>query len=696
MSNCTVTVQQTLARYVVAGTRAGNGVLRGYTLDGQLDTTFNATGTIPGEYNTGIANGLYNLVCDSYNRLYIAYKNGSTISIVRLTSNGYLDATFNSTGIISSAITNADSASQICISLDAFSNIVVAAHINDGADKIAVKSYDSTGTLVYSQLNITYFTGPVLTSIVAKTDGSIVLGGYQSGNNPMWVARVTSAGILDPEFGNGTYTGVMIFNVAVAVQTARVLQGLSVRYDGQLSEVGYELVGGIKTPYVARSYASPYQQAIPITPNQAAIGTVDQTLGKSGVPVPIVRMFQQFKKYTQSLLVAAREGLRSTTVNGITYFASPGADAACNQVAQAVAMQDVNTYIIALDGATSDGGQSNIFINEFDVNGNPILIFNTTGQATLPHYYENEYVRDMVTFTTIDGINKAILVGYVTNTALSTTNSVVWQYNLTTVGLDTGFGGFNGDPLGIAFGGGQQAQAVGKQSLGRIIVSGLDQSGNGLILGYTLVGKKDMSFGINGSSSFTQGTTGLYTHAIDTQNRILIAYNDGDNVVVARILADGSALDSSFGTAGSVTNQITGISGNSNIKITIDANGKIIVAAVNNSGVDTVLKRYTSAGIIDVTLTVTSANLGGITSLTLARLLANTNGNIIVVGYDNTTNDQLIMFQTLPDLTSLDSGFNDTGTPGYLKYIVSSGTSQVVTDAIMHPDGRIIAVGSEN
>lgn len=700
MSNCAMTVQQTLGRFLVAGTRNGNGVLRAYTISGVLDTTFNATGTIPGEYNTGVANGLYNLVADSFDRLYIAYKNGSNVDIVRLASNGYLDASFsNGTGIISSAIINADNAAQVRIVLDSVGNVVAAAHINDGSNKIAVVAWDTTGAiLIYPQLNISYFTAPVLTSLVAKTSGKVLLGGYQSGNNPMWVTQITTTGVLDSSYGNGIFPGVLLFDVSGSAQTSRVLQGLSVRYDGELSEVGYELALGIKTPYAARSYSSPYQQAIPIAPLAVPVGKIDQTLGKSGVPIHIVRMFQQFKKYKKEVFDVRNKkgGLRSITVNGITFFASPDADAACNQVAQAVAMQDVDTYVIALDGATASGGQSKIFINEFDVNGAVDTSFNGTGQAQVPHYYENEYVRDMVTFTTPAGIHKAILAGYANNATLGKTNAVLWQYNLTSVGLDTSFGGFNGDPAGIVFGGGQQAHVVGQQSIGRIIVSGLDQSGNGLMRGYTSAGKLDTSFGARNSGFFSQGTTGIYTHAIDTQNRIVIAYNDGsNNVAVARILADGSGLDSSFGTGGLVTDKISGISGNSNMKVTLDSSNQVIVAAVTNSGVDTVLKRYTNAGIIDITLTVTSANLGGITSLTLARLLSNTNGNLVAVGWDNTTNDQLIIFQTAPDLTSLDAGFNDTGTPGYLKYIVSTGLSQVANDALIHPDGRIIVVGSE-
>jgi len=698
MSNCSMVAQQTLGRYIVAGTSltGGYGVLRAYTLDGLLDATFHSTGSTPGEYNTGIVSGLYSLLVDECDRIYIAYKNGTSIDVVRLAANGYLDASFNSTGVISSVISNADDASQVRIVVDSFGNIVIATHINDGSNKIALVAYDTTGTaLVYSQVNLTNLIDPVLTCLYAKTGGKIELSGYQSGDNSMWVARISSIGTLDESFGVNL-DGLMQFSIAGTAQTSRVLQSFSVRSDGNLSEIGYELVGGVKTPYIARSYDSTYQKFVPISSNQRAVGTIDNTLGRAGDS--IIMMFNSFKKYKQEVMDARRVGLRSTTINGIEFYASFGADATYNQVAQTIAMQDVNTFVVALDGGATAAGDSQIFINEFDVNGVVDTSFNGTGQASITHYYENEYVRDMVTFSTIAGVNKAILVGYATNTALASSNSLIWQYDLTNVTLDTSFGGFNGSPLGIAFSSGKEAHVVGMQSNNRIIVSGLDQSGNGLVLGYTSLGKIDKSFGVNGSGSTTQGTTGIYTHAIDTENRIVIAYNDGsDNVAISRILADGSALDSSFGAGGSVTDQMSGISGNTNIQVAIDANNQVVAAAV--VGTTFVIYRYSADGTTaPEKLTIAASDIGGIdisSIYTISKLIIDTSGQAIVTGYDAypTPNNTVVMRAT-PTLSGLDT--TDFNAPdGYIAYQVAIGNSQVVTDSLIHPDGRIVLTGWE-
>ncbi len=232
--------------------------------------------------------------------------------------------------------------------------------------------------------------------------------------------------------------------------------------------------------------------------------------------------------------------------------------------------------------------------------------------------------------------------------------------------------------------------------MGRIIASGIGQDGNDLILAYTPSGKLDKTFASGGY--YTQGINPMYTHVIDSLDNIVIAYNDGsNNVAVARILADGSGLDQNFGSSGLVTSKISGIFGNTNMRIAIDGNGKIIVAAVNNVGVDIVVKRYNMNGSIDVTFTLLSSMLGGNTNVTISQLLIDTDDKIIVVGADAVTQNKIIVARMIASLSALDITFNqDPKTPGYIKYLVGAGATQVATDAMISPSGNIIIVGSKN
>ena len=681
----TVALQQTMSRYIVAGQNsAGHGALFAFTNSGILDVTFNSNGTAltggggitPGIFDTGVSQPIYGFVADQYDRLLIAYRNGTGIDLVRLTSAGQLDTTFGSNGTITAAIpTNADSSTQIHLALDASGNIVIAAHVTvSGTPKIAVKAYaNGSGTVIAAtEFDISGLTSPTLTSLVTTTDGKVLVAGYQSSSNQMWVARiVNSAGAygLDTTFApSASIPGIMQFQFDTAgTVTARALNSIAIYGDGEIAMVGTETDTATSpniNPFLAMAYNTPYI-AVPIAQDSKPIGTNDITLGASST---------------------------SATNLGVTFFGNSTGTAAAGQVARAVALENNANIVVALDGGTiGSPTPSNIFINLFNIDGTLNTTFNTTGQQTITQIYQNQFVRDMITYTTVSGVNKAILVGYVTNTTLSITDSLVLKYNLTTAAIDTTFGGYDGNPAGVAFGDAKQAFVVGRQSTGRVIVGGLNQAGAGLLLGYTSNGKLDYSFGTNGY--FTQGTTGIYTHAIDTSNRIVVAYNDGsNNVNLARILADGSGLDTSFNSTGIVTSAITGISGNTNMKVVVDGSGNVYVAAVTSAGANIVINKYTSSGSLTTSLTITSTNLGGLTGFTIGRLLVDSNGKIIVAAY---TTAKTIFIRTTTALAFPDSTFNPSGTPGYLSYAVAAASPQVVADALIHPDGRIIAVGSE-
>lgn len=667
----TVAVEQSLRRLVVAG-KNGNGVLRAYQPDGTLDTTFNSLGSTPGEYSTGYPYGIWALACDQYDRLLIAYqKDGTDVDLARLNSNGVLDTSFGTNGIVSAVITGIDNETEIRVALDSSGNIIVASHFNDGANKVGIRSYSSTGISNYAQLNITTLTNAELTDLQTTEDGKVLVVGYQSGNNAMWVARVTSGGALDTTFGGGD--GIMTFTVAAAAQTSRVLHALSVRYDGRLSLVGQETTGGVKTPFIARAYNEPYQDEVTQSPNSDAIGTRDITFGAT-----------------------------SDADDRVSFFAYPATGAAQAQIARSVALQGNNKIFVALDGQDTTNTQSRVFINAFDIDGILDTSFSTDGQVEVPHVYANEYVRDMIVFSQ-DSVWKAIVAGYATSGApLSATGSWLMQYNLTTPGVDTTFGGLFSDGSGTAFGDIKELHTVGRQSTGRIITGGLNFDGTtGMLLGYSSIGRLDKSFGTEGYYT-SDSTKGIYAQVIDSSDRVIIAYRDGsDRVAVSRIKADGSGLDTTFGTAGTVAiaDRITGLTSDTNIRVAIDQNGKIVVVAVNNTGIDYAFKRYTTAGVLDVSFATTGL-LGGVTVASIGRLLIDTDGKPVVVGaVTDGSGKWMIVVRLTATLSGLDTTtFNTDGTDGYLKYKIDSTktTSRQATSGVIHNDGRIIGVGYED
>ncbi len=670
----TVAIQQTLGRYILAGAKTGgNGALYAFTNTGAIDTTFNSGGTTPGVFDTGVATGVYALISDIFDRLIIAYKNGSGIDVVRLTSAGQIDTTFGTSGIITGAIANADDATQVHVSFDVSGNIVVAAHVSTGGGQVAVKAYtNSSGTVVETQFNITTLTSPVLTGLIATSDGNALLSGYQSGSNDMWVARVNNnsgAYQLDATFGTG---GIFQFaNDVAGTVTARNLTSIAIYPDGEIVTVGTETDTANSpniSPFISQAFNTPFTTQIAICQDSKAVGTNDTTLGASST---------------------------AATALGVVFYASSGAtDATSGQVARAIALQDDANILVAVDGAVSNGGTtSDIFLKMFTIDGTPQTTFGTAGQQTILSSYQNQFVNDMVTFSTVAGVHKAIIAGYVTNTNLgSARGSLLLQYNLDTQALDA-FGGFNGNVAGTACGDCKQINAVGLQSTGRIIATGLDQNDAGVLLGYTTAGKLDTSFGVGGGY-FATGTTGLYTHAIDTQNRIVIAYQDGStDANFARFLADGSGLDTSF--AGGSINSSQATYGTNGMRVAVDTSNNVYAVAVASTYASLTVYAYSGTDGSTLYSAFTTNLSSSLTHFVISKLLIDEQGRVIVVGYDTNgaAADQLVIVCVLADLSGLDPSFNTTG---YVKYAVSTGTtSQVATDAMIHPDGRILIIGSE-
>ena len=732
----TVVIEQSLGRYIVAGKNASGAILYAYTgllnpadltkSIGLADTTFNAvvssdpaSGT-PGYYQIPTTNGIYCLISDQWDRLIFAVLDNTTnnIDLYRLTPTGELDATFGSNGVVASVFSSSNSgsgfdASSIRVVLDSntaapthASNIVVAAYVYDGVhnDQINIAAYDngtSTGAGVNGAIWTNAFAIPnlvvngtptynktmSLTALAATSDNNVLvlgnilgttnLGGLQS---PTWIARLANTA----QGGTYSFTGTTfnpsgnipgIFeysNTTLGDQTPyNVYNAMTVRPDGRIGVIGYEensADGGTSIPTVLRVYDTPYTVEEIQFLGSKIIGTNDITFGAS---------------------------LANSNALGIAFFGIGSSLASYGQVARAIALQDDNNLVVAIDGGNvASPTTSHIFINKFDNDGILNPSFNSTGQATisLPYQNQNQNVQDMVTFTTVAGVHKAILAGYVHNTTLNSYDSLLLQYDLDAAALDSSFGGFNGNLAGIAFGDGQQINVVGRQTTGRIIAAGQSQNNLGLLLGYTAAGKLDNSFATGGYLT-VPASTALFAQAVDTDNRLVIAYRGaGDTVWIARYVADGSTTD----IAPTDTTISVGALHDNYMRVAVDASNNIYVAATDGA---TVVKVVAYNGITGAVLHAAFALPISVTAFTIAQLIIDTNGNATVVGYNASGTKQVVITRVLADLSDLDTTFNPSPAPipGCLKYVVAAGSSlQQATDALIHPDGRIIVVGAEN
>jgi uncharacterized delta-60 repeat protein len=695
-------VQQTPSRYLVAGQdhETGYMTLWAFTDDGKPDLTFNCLGSAeqgratPGFFQLPVHVNLYAIATDEYDRIYLAVRNTlfDMLYVMRLTSFGQIDTNFGLVDVMQGC----DDDAQIRLSFDASGNVVVAAHILGRVEPamtpspyIAVAGINQYGQIIHNQCNFTVPNDPTLTNFIATSDGKLLIAGYQSaGEHLMWVAQVTLDDqnyILDTTFNPlgsyGNIPGIMQFSFQEGV-IANNLTSFEIYPGGQISILGTQ-TDASQLGFISRAYdAIDITQEI-ICQNSKPLGTNDLTFGVANPPV-----------------------------NGIEFLAITRSSALPGQAAQAVALQNDATILVAIDGQLDpeeSDDPSKIFLNIFTVDGLLDTQFDggfAPGQAIILEKYQDQYVRDMLAFSSSDGIDKTLMTGYVTNQALGSNNLFLAQYVVTpeSPGLDQSFGGYNGDALGIVLAtGSSQGFTVHRQSIGRIIVTGFDPGNSaGIVQGYTPSGLLDESFGVGGY--FTQGYTGIYVSLIDSLDRILIAYNDGNgNLIISRILADGSGLDQTFGIDGTLFipfNDESGLplSSNNSFNIVFDTQENILLAAILQEGTIIAIDKFDVDGQDCTASSSFDATRFGeiLDNFRIGSLLINQQSHLVVAGAEN---NNILVFQIVQDdpdhlgFLVLDANFNAADTPGYIRYNIDDELQTTITDGLIHPDGRYIFIG---
>ena len=233
---------------IIAGGTSFNGVTASegdfavirYKNDGALDASFNGSGivTVPLRSGVGTAVALGPdgkiIQAGSSNNGDMLLQPDHDFALVRYESNGILDATFNSTGIVTTNLGgNRDFGRAVVLQPDG--NIVVAgsSNIGGGDSRFAVVRYTVTGTLDSS------FSGGIVTTAVGnrsggaavalQPDGKVVVGGVSDNN--FAVVRYQDDGTLDTSF-NGT--GIVTTSINIqASATSVVLQS-----DGKIVVAG--------------------------------------------------------------------------------------------------------------------------------------------------------------------------------------------------------------------------------------------------------------------------------------------------------------------------------------------------------------------------------------------------------------------------------------------------------------------------
>ena len=709
-----VAIDKTGRIYVAGYTSSSNGTgidfaIARYTPAGILDTSFGTAGT--GKVVTAISAGsgtdeITAMTIDSTGRVDVAGftsvgTNEIEFVVARYTSAGILDTSFGSgTGRTITAFgTNQDIARALTI--DASGNIVVVGSTSNGSSTdFAVARYTTNGTPDPNFGNngkmTTDFEGFNDTAVGVTTNsaGQIIVAGTAStsGKNEFAVARYTTAGILDPTFGAG---GEVMTSFGSA--TNDVPSGVAMDNTGRIIVVGSTIstTNGTSQFAVAR-----YTSAGVLDPTFGAGG--ETTLSVGGV--------------TSGANAATLDGSGRIVAAG---FASNGSN---NDFAVARFLNDMPPVI------TSNGGgpTASVSVPEFttavttvtatDPDPNTTFAYSISGGADGSQFTINP-ATGVLTFTAgpnfaaptdsnHDNVYNVIVQvsdGYQTAVqAIAVTVTFVPQPPTFSSGtaLDPTFG-VNGVqatalPTSISILG-QNGQNIAVDASGRFVVAGKSAGNNFAITRYLPTGAIDTNFGTNGSVTTAIGSDSLAGQCvtIDSSGNILVGgFLNGSSTAfaIARYTPAG-ALDTTFGVNGI---QITSIGTNAQVEaLTFDGAGNIIAVgkATVGSRIDIIVARYSSGGFLDTTFgssgTVTAA-LGS--SCNADSVIANSSG-IVIAGEELIGSQQVMIVARFTTAGVLDSTFNATGVA---TATIGSGSSNANVVAIDSSNRIVIGGGGSS
>lgn len=383
-----VTIQSD-GKIVVAGTAVINErdhcIIARYTSAGALDTTFDTDGVVTTAIGT--SSGIYDLVLQSDGKIVVAGKSDGKFAVARYTSAGVLDTTFGSSGVVT--ITIGSSASAHAVAIQSDGKIVITGKVMvDGQMQCALARYSAAGVL-----DATFGTSGIVqtvvghraqaTAIALQSDGKIVIGGWaSSGHEQFMLARYTTAGVLDDTFGAG---GIVITSIG--------------GYFGHVNDLKIQSDGKILAAGVVRiksAGSDGYRFALARYTSTGALDTTFDTDGKVTIDIELHAQAQAVVLQSDGKIVSVGFATINANENKDTIFAL----ARCNTdgsldttfdtdgITTIYVGADSRLYAVAWqsNGKILAAGESEdtFSLMRFNTDGSPDESFGTEGLATSP------------------------------------------------------------------------------------------------------------------------------------------------------------------------------------------------------------------------------------------------------------------------------------------------------------------------
>ncbi|MGX7666376.1 T9SS type A sorting domain-containing protein [Flavobacterium pedocola] len=533
--DCKSVALQNDGKIVVAGYTSIGLALARYNSNGSLDNTFSSDGKVISSSSNGNS-----VVVQNDGKVVVvgsAYTDNSPdFALVRYNSNGNLDTTFDTDGIVITPfiflVSVNDFAQSIAIQSDG--KIVVAGYSdftdnhNLSNNDIVLARYDSNGNL-----DATFGSGgkvitgfgsgrDIAQSMAIQNDGKIIVAGHSDGDFALW--RYNNNGSLDTTFGSGgkVTTSVGIYDDAgksVAIQSDGkiIIAGNSRRDSGtDFALVRYNNDGSLDTTFGSGGKVTTNFNYFNTSGESVAI----QSDGKNvvaGYHAPDFNFGYDF-----ALARYNSDGSLDTTFDTdgkvVTDFGSE--------------MDHAYSVFIQIDGkiVVKGNASENVVLVRYNSNGSFDATFGSGGKVNIGLISFNSPMfsdySDKSVFVQSNG--KIVAVGSIRDTSSSDTNIDFGLVRCNSNGsLNTTFGsgGKVTTDMGGVFDYGQSAAI---QNDGKIVVAGV--SSNGFEFDFALARYNgDETLGID-ENSFVNNTIKVYPNPFSGTATVSFTLNESEKV----------------------------------------------------------------------------------------------------------------------------------------------------------------------
>lgn len=647
--------QQASGRLLIAGYNSfvGSGVIMAFNpVANAVDTSFNASGVIPGYWFVGVAHPVTSIsVATSAalaDKIYFAYQSGSTsVQIDMLLENGTQLAPSSIFTPIS-AVLAATSDTAIAMKLDVNGAVVLAVQTSAG---VVAGRYAANGVVgVAPATIIPVGSGIAFKELLTLSDSTTLILAQSGASSPYSLSLAQ----LNPSFTfNSSFGTAGILTAAVSPQVEFFAVDVVSGSDGIIVSGDTNATAGSATPYFTQ---------ISNTDAPTALTKVSQSATTLGTPGTVDTTFNSAA--TQAGFMNLNTVVTSTFTTVI-----PG-----TATVKSLLQNDNGSYYVAADNGTDS------YLTAMSADDVQNTSFGTSGLLTLAGQ------------ANVSAMLLAEDGGfYVVGGEGSTGSAAGWiEYlNSSTGAAISGFA-----PTATM----DSHFAITQQAEGRIIVAGMNDGVGTLIAYNPLTGAVDTTFGNAGYYVLT-GYSAINSVVVDLVGNVYVIANDAANNATV-ICLDANATTQQW-TQVVLATTSTLVANN---HLTFNQVVNLVATAVNTTTGAIMLKTY-SLGASGGTLAtnVIFGSGGTATGLTTARVtsvsvdLNASPGKVLLTGYDaGVTPNVPFIIRTTSAETGLDTTFTSgSGTPGVVTTLSTAGDTRAASwnDLMINNNGKITVAG---